>query len=93
MRVPAEHVQRLGDEVGQRVDVVEAGRAVAVVDQIFDSADVEPGGLRDPLGRLDQLGRRSRPPSIRTAARPGWARQASAGQRSKLSPPLSTSIA
>ena len=41
VRVPAEHVQRLGDEVGQRVDVVEPRHPVAVVDHHFDPADVE----------------------------------------------------
>ena len=93
VRVPAEHVQRLRDEVGHGVDVVEAGRAVAVVDR----------SLRRRRHRGPPPGRSARPRAtisgagvtavIRMAARPGWATQASAGQRSKLSPPVSTSIA
>ena len=56
MRVPAEHVQRVRDEVRHGVDVVEARRAVAVVDHHLNTADVEPGCTRDPLRRLDDLG-------------------------------------
>ena len=42
-RIEAEHARRVGDEVRQRVDVVEVELAVAVVDQVLDAADVDAG--------------------------------------------------
>ncbi|MEA3078912.1 MAG: hypothetical protein QOF05_320, partial [Sphingomonadales bacterium] len=56
MRIPAEHVQRVRDVIGHGVDVVETGRAVAVVDDDLDSAEVEPGGMGDALRSLDDFG-------------------------------------
>ena len=58
MRIPAEDVQRVGDEVGQRVDVVEAGSPVAVVDDHFHAAEIETCRLDDPLSGADQRRRR-----------------------------------
>ena len=48
-RIEADHVPRVGDEVRQRVDVVEVVLAVAIVDEVLDAADVEAGEPRDAL--------------------------------------------
>jgi hypothetical protein len=58
VRVPPEHFERPSHKVGQRVDVVEAGGAVAIVDHQLDPADVELGGLGNLLGGRDDVGRR-----------------------------------
>src|SRR5688500_11814978 len=39
--VEADHVDGVGDEVGEGVDVVEVGEAVAGGDEVLDAADVE----------------------------------------------------
>ena len=55
-RVEADDVRRVGDEVRERVDVVEVRPAVAVVDQVLDAADVEVRGPRDALhGGIEYL--------------------------------------
>ena len=43
-RVEAHHALRVGDEVGERVDVVVDVPAGAVVDQVLDAADVDARG-------------------------------------------------
>src|SRR5690349_24376821 len=61
-RIESDHARPVGDEVGQRVDVVDVGLAVAVVDQVLDAADVELAAPRDRedglalgRGRLERL--------------------------------------
>src|SRR5690348_2441886 len=45
--IESDHARPVGDEVGQGVDVVDIGLAVAVVDQVLDAADVELAAPRD----------------------------------------------
>src|SRR6185436_7910283 len=57
-RVEAHDPLRIGDEVGERVDVVVDVPAGAVVDQVFDAADVDAGGGDDALHLGHDLRRR-----------------------------------
>src|SRR5439155_21336140 len=56
-RIEPDHARPVGDEVGQRIDVVDVGTAVAVVDQVLDAADVELAAPRDREHGLALLGR------------------------------------
>ena len=45
--VEPDHVDGVGDEVGQGVDIIVQQFAVPVVNDIFDAADVDAGLLND----------------------------------------------
>ena len=59
-RIEADDPLGVGDEVRQRVDVVEVGLAVAIVDEVLDAADVEMTGAGDGLDLFDDFARRIR---------------------------------
>ena len=72
VRVPAEHVQRIGDEIGHGVDVVEARRAVAVVDRSLRRrrrSRRAAWAIRSAARTISR--RRRRPPSCGSAAAAG----------------------
>src|SRR5205814_10651310 len=56
-RIEADDVATVRNEIRQRVDVVEVVVAVAVIDEIFDSADVQAHPLRDLLDFPHDLAR------------------------------------
>ena len=68
MRVVAEHLLGPRNEVGQSVDVVEFGRAVAVIDHHFDAADVHAHRLGHAFGGGHDLCRRVEGPHRYRAA-------------------------
>ena len=58
MRIEADDVAGVGDEVREGIDVVVDQPPVAVVDHALDSADIDVRGLRDPLDGSDDFLRR-----------------------------------
>src|SRR5947209_7078894 len=56
--IEADDIDGVGDEVGEGVDVVVEKRAVAVVDDVLDAADVNAGLLHDAFGGGDDFGGR-----------------------------------
>src|SRR5215212_4431173 len=57
-RIETDHARPVGDEVGQRIDVVDVRATIAVVDQVLDAADVELAAPGDREHRLPLLGGR-----------------------------------
>ena len=57
-RVEPDHARRVGDEVGERVDVVVDVPAGSRVDQVLDASHVDAGGGHDALHLGDDLGGR-----------------------------------
>src|SRR5215212_2333240 len=58
VRVEADNVRRVRDEVRERVDVVVKNVAVAVVHDVLDAAEVEPRGRRDSFDSFYNFRRR-----------------------------------
>src|SRR5215510_3336631 len=57
MRIEADHARCISHEVRKRIDVVIQQRAVAIVDDVLDSPDVDLRSLSDPLHRSDYIER------------------------------------
>src|SRR5215831_6157347 len=52
-RVEPHHVRSIGDEVRERIDIVEVHLTIAGIDQILDSTDFDVGCGSDALHRFD----------------------------------------
>ena len=58
MRVEPDNARRLSHKIRECVNVVKKQRAIAVVDDVLDTADVDPGGLNNSFDRVDHFSRR-----------------------------------
>src|SRR5579863_3770463 len=58
VRVKANDLGCVSDKVRERVDVVEVELAIAVIDDVFDPADVDAHALDDAFDGRPQVGRR-----------------------------------
>ena len=55
--IEADDARCVGHEVRQRVDIVESGATVALVDDVFDAADIDAAHSDNFLDRIDQAAR------------------------------------
>src|SRR5215813_5894506 len=58
-RIETDDLGALGNKVGEGVDVVEVGLAVAIIDDVFHTAHFDPCGLHDAFHGADHIVRRA----------------------------------